>query len=208
MIADVVDISAAVSFRDIWAQYIYPVIQSAYDGLKLLPSTRMTAKQMEKEKKDKKACKSNEDIIHSKLCGVMAEVRDSGERRNTYMSLTWTGPVDNTRLHTNVTYQTIANMAVDMFCDTSSKAASAGGAAASSTAASAKGDGTDTPSQPQPYRLHTMARRQEYPWKIPSIVERGFEIPICITDTAAVPELGHFIRLGMDLIVNAVWLAY
>ncbi len=38
-------------------------------------------------------------------------------------------------------------------------------------------------------------------------VERGFEIPICITDTAVVPELGDFKRLGMDCVVNAVWLA-
>ena len=53
-----------------------------------------------------------------------------------------------------------------------------------------------------------MARRRTHPWKIQSIVERGFEIPICITDTSAVPELGDFIRLGMDPIVNAVWLAY
>ncbi len=36
-------------------------------------------------------------------------------------------------------------------------------------------------------------------------MERGFEIPICITDTSAVPELGKFIRLGMDAVVNAVW---
>ena len=86
--SDVDDISAAVSYRDIWAQRIYPAIQPVYDELKLLPSTRMTAKQTEKEKKGKKAYTSNEDIAHYKLCGVMAEVRDSGERRNTYMSLT------------------------------------------------------------------------------------------------------------------------
>ena len=202
------DIAAAASFREVYAQLIYPAIQQVYDKLKLLPSTRMTAKQTEKEKKDKTAYKSNTDIIHYKLCGVMSDVRDSGERRNTYMNLAWTGPVENTRLHTNAAYQKVANMAADMFCDASSKAASAGGAAASSTAASAKGDGTETPSQPQPYRLHTMARRRAHPWKIPSIVERGFEIPICITDTSAVPELGNFIRLGMDPIVNAVWLAF
>ena len=93
-----------------------------------------------------------------------------------------------------------------MFCDTS-KAASAGGAAASSTAVSAEGDGTETPSQPQPRLLHAMARRRAHPWKIQNIVERGYEIPICITDTSAVPELGKFIRLGMDAVVNAVWLA-
>ena len=53
-----------------------------------------------------------------------------------------------------------------------------------------------------------MARQSARPWKVPTAVERGYEIPICITDTAAVPELGNFKRLGMDCVVNAVWLAY
>ena len=100
-------------------------------------------------------------------------------------------------MQTNTTYDKVANLSLDMLCDTS-KAASARVAAASSTAASAQGDGTETPSQPQPRRLHAMARRRAHPWKIQNIVERGFEIPICITDTSAVPELGNFIRFGMD----------
>ena len=78
--SDVDDISAAVSYREIWAQHIYPIIQPVYDELKLLPSTRMTAKQTEREKKDKKEHKANVDIIHHKLSTVMIEVRDNGER--------------------------------------------------------------------------------------------------------------------------------
>ncbi len=107
---------------------------------------------------------------------VLGEVREGGERRNAYMNITWTGPVANTQLQTNTTYGQVANLALDMFCDTS-KAASAEGAAASSTAASAEGDGTETPSQPQPRLLHAMARRRAHPWKIQKIVERGYEIP-------------------------------
>ena len=38
-------------------------------------------------------------------------------------------------------------------------------------------------------------------------MERGFEIPIAILDTANPPEVGQFTRLGMDVVVNAVWLA-
>ncbi len=112
---------------------IYPSIQPMYDVLKLLPSSRMTAKQTERENTDKKEHKADVDIIHHKLSSVLAEVRESGERRNTYMNITWTGPVDNTQLQTDITYEEVANLALDMFCDTS-KAASAGGAAASSTA--------------------------------------------------------------------------
>ena len=96
-----------------------------YDVLKLLPSSRMTAKQTERENTDKKEHKADVDIIHHKLSSVLAEVRESGERRNTYMNITWTGPVENTRLQTNITYENVANLALGMFCDTS-KAASAG----------------------------------------------------------------------------------
>ncbi len=78
--SDVDDLPASISYRDIWAQYIYPAIQPAYDELKMLPSTRMTAKQTEREKKDKKEHKANVDIIHHKLSTVMIEVRDNGER--------------------------------------------------------------------------------------------------------------------------------
>ena len=47
----------------------------------------MTAKQTEREKKDKKEHKADADIIHHKIPSVLAEVRESGERRNTYMNL-------------------------------------------------------------------------------------------------------------------------
>ena len=45
-------------------------------------------------------------------------------------------------------------------------------------------------------------------WNIPEKVERGYEIPICLTNTDTVPDLGQFKRLGMDVIVNAFWLAW
>ena len=42
----------------------------------------------------------------------------------------------------------------------------------------------------------------------PHLRGEGFEIPICVTNAYAVPELGKLTRLGMDVVVNAVWLAY
>ena len=98
-------------------------------------------------------------------------------------------------------------MATDMFCDTS-QAASALGAEAFPMAASADdGEETDKPGQPKASLQEVMERQGARPWKIPDGVEKGFEIPICITDTTVVPELGNFKRLGMDVVVNAVWLA-
>ena len=45
------------------------------------------------------------------------------------------------------------------------------------------------------------------PWKIPTVVEKGYEIPIAIVDVRSTPEFGNFERLGMDVFVNATWLA-
>jgi len=122
------------------------------------------------------------------------------------MNLAWTGPLDNTSLQVSIPYEKVANMALDMFCDTS-KAAPAEGAEAASTAASADAEETEKLGQPKQTLLQAMRRKGATVWKIPPAVERGFEIPICITDTSAAPELGTFKRLGMDVVVNAVWLA-
>ena len=40
------------------------------------------------------------------------------------------------------------------------------------------------------------------------MVERGFEIPVMITSNFQEPDIGKLKRLGMDVVVNAVWLSY
>ena len=86
-------------------------------------------------------------------------------------------------------------MAMDMFCETAQGAAAVTASTGGSPTkvASADGDGESK----APESLLDISRRQKgegiaRPWKIPSAVERGFEIPIAITDTFAVPELGKF----------------
>ena len=44
-------------------------------------------------------------------------------------------------------------------------------------------------------------------WRIPDRVPRGYEIPIAINSRDAEPEKGKFRRLGLDVAVNATWLA-
>ena len=197
-------INGASFFRDAWSQHIYPSVKIQYEAIKLMPALRMKAKHEKlMEKKNNTEHRADADIIQDKLVAVMEEVRVKGERRNVYVILAWKGPVDNTQLQTNLTYEKVANLTLDMFCNTASKAVSA---EVSSTVASAKGD--ETENQPRANLLHAMARQGARPWNIKNAVERGFEIPICITDTAAVPELGIFERLGMDCVVKALWLAY
>ena len=202
-----VDSSGAELFRDVWAQTIYPVIQAAYEELLQMTPLRMKAKheKLLEDKKDKKEPTEDAAIIRRQVMSVMEELTLNSERRNSYMNLAWTSPRDNSRLQQTISYARVANMAVDRFCDTST-AASAEGAEASSQA-SAEGDETEKRGKPPPSLLQGMARQGARPWKIPAAVEKGFEIPICITDTSAVPELGKFKRLGMDVVVGAVWLA-
>ena len=102
-----------------------------------------------------------------------------------------------------------ANLALDMFCHTSHLAASAEpkGAAASLADASAEGDETEKLGRPKPSLLQVMQGQGARPWNVPVAVERGFEIPIAITDLCSPPQTGCFKRLGMDVVVNAVWLA-
>ena len=194
------------TFRDVWTRVIYPAIKDEYEELVNTVPLRMRVKQEKLvERKGKKEDKAAADIIQSKRSSVMEEVRSKAERRTAYVNLAWTGPSDNSRLQVNIPYAKVANMAADMFCDTS-KAASAEGAEASSQA-SVEGDDSDKLGQPKQSLLQVMARQGARPWNIPAAVERGFEIPICITDTHAVPELGKFKRLGMDVVVCAAWLA-
>ena len=136
------------------------------------------------------------DLVNKKLNDILGSVRAHGERRNTYLNLAYTGPIDNTKFALNISFLKVANMAMDLFCDTS--------AVATAVAESATG-ADDT--QPKKSPVEVIRSQNKKPWKIPEKVERGFEIPICLTDTTVPPQLGQFKRLHMDVVVNAVWLA-
>ena len=69
--------------------------------------------------------------------------------------------------------------------------------------------GEEGASCPQPRRsvFEVILGKEKLPWRIPTCVERGSEIPMCVTNAYVVPELGKITRLGMVVVVNAVWLA-
>ena len=39
-------------------------------------------------------------------------------------------------------------------------------------------------------------------------MQKGFEIPICVSDLFAIPGCGNYRRLAMDAVVNKTWLAF
>ena len=209
------------SFRTVWSESVYPVIQAEYDALVREVPSRLKAKHASKvaklEKKEKKRSAKGEhegrsvkgehegfafdtpdQSILRKMETILEDLSATKERRNVYMNLAWTGPVENTRLQENIPYQKVANMAIDLFLDTSKLAVSA------PAGNSQDSEGCDAPGLSV---LEVAERQEKRPWNIPEKVERGFEIPICITDLNTIPTPGEFKRLGMDVVVNAVWLA-
>ena len=89
---------------------------------------------------------------------VLQEVREKKERRNCYLNLAYTGPHDNSSLQREVPYEKVANMAVDMFFDTS-KAVSA-----PETKAAPAAEGDETTSKEKSSLLDNMAQLSKIPW--------------------------------------------
>ena len=128
----------------------------------------------------------------AKIQETFAAVREKTEKRNVYLNLTWTGPMDNTTLQATISYDKVANVAVDMFCDASEATKAVSAERQSATKAASTEAGEEGASRPQPGRsvFEVIRGRETLPWRIPTCVERGFEIPICVTNAYAVPELG------------------
>jgi hypothetical protein len=196
-------IAVGGSFADYWTKTIFPVIGKRYDRLLLRLPTR-------REKKAESAHDEagTSEALHKHLKGILSEVQENGERRNSFMNLAYTGPTDNTHLQRDMAYEKVANMAADMYLDTRKAAVEEG----ENGSQEAKGSGDDAillPSAaPALSPLEILESSGERIWNIPGMVERGYEIPIAILATTATDELGNWKRLGMDIVVNATWLAY
>jgi len=101
----------------------------------------------------------------------------------------------------------VANMAADMYLDTQKAAFQE----EENGSQEARGSGDDAillPSAPPALSpLEILESSGKRIWNIPGMVEKGYEIPVAIL-AAATGELGKWKRLGMDIVVNATWLAY
>ena len=185
----------AAPFKDYWASTVHPAIKD--DFQRLLRTTPMRMAEKEKAKAEKKEKTKGKDPVREKITSVLEEVREKGERRNAYMNLAWTGPVDNSFLQEKISLGKVENMAADMFLRSLPTNAAAETAPESQEAAD------DAEAQPQ-----SKGERRAVEWQIPERVEKGFEIPILIGSSFSEPDIGKFKRLGMDVVVNAVWLAF
>ena len=225
-------------FKEYWATTVYPAIKDDFERLLQTTPKRIAKKherdtaekaekaekikeqaENQKEKKNKSEEENAPELqqpegknkekqypVRTKITSIFEEAKDKGERRNAYMNLAWTGPIDNTYLHEKISLAKVERIAADMFLDCIPTAA-APETALESLEASDDGD-TPLQSKAEQRAVETLSQTPKRPWQIPRRVEKGFEIPIMISGLFPEPDIGAFKRLGMDVVVNAVWLAY
>ena len=95
-------------FKVFWTEAVYPKIKDDLERLSRTAPKRMTKKAVAKGAEA-------HDQVCAKLMRVMKEAQSEGERRNAYMNLAWTGPVDNSFLQEKISLGKVENMAADMF---------------------------------------------------------------------------------------------
>ena len=119
--------SGAESFADVWSRKVWPAIKSDYEELvKELPARWQEQQhQIKTENKKPKVNEGFHNFVTRKLQKLIAETVEKKERRNIYLNLAWTGPIDNTKLQAHIPFEKVYNMALDMFIDVSQVASKA-----------------------------------------------------------------------------------
>ena len=56
-----------------------------------------------------KTKEEEKDPVRTEVALIFHEAKVNGERRNAYMNMTWTGPIDNTDLQENISLGKVEN---------------------------------------------------------------------------------------------------
>ena len=180
-----------MSFADAWKEAIWPWVEETYRKLlKERPAKRGTGT----------GCNYDDKVY---------EILETKKQvRNVACNLTWTHPTENTILQSNISFQTVERFALDFFVDTTAGHGQVAGSAATPGAGSAAASAGED--EGEAHTAKVLLQSSKKAWKIPSRVPRGYEIQIAIVTTGTVvtePTKGNFRRLGLDVVVNATWLA-
>ena len=138
---------------------------------------------------------------------VEAAAAEHKEKKGVRMNLSWTEPNPSQNMfgyHQEICYSMVVSAVFEMFVDR--KVSRGQYCTPEPTAASAE-EGARV-SQPERSRQQILESGHPIPWRIPTRVEGGFEVPILVGESGVVPDIAKLKRLGVDLMVNAVWLAY
>ena len=171
-------------FCELWPTQLWPILQNVFEEVLTLRPARQ-AEATGGHYGDK----------------VFEFLKTKGEIRNITCNLAWTAPIANTVLQKDISYEIVERFALDMFIDVTA----APGVAASAAADGAAGSAADVENVEM--RAKALLAQHTKAWNIPSRVPRGYEIPIAIRGGGNEPEKGQFQRLGLDVAVNATWLA-
>ena len=228
--------AARTLYAKVFSEEIWPAIRRDFDELsKQVPTTllhshlqggqkRKSDKAATAEgggKKRKVASGSGDDDDGDTRVGLVSEYEqvvydemndivkttcgEQKEKRGVRMNLCWTdpNPSQNTPFVPDISYSKVAHEVLELFVDQNALAAQS--CTPEPTAASAE-EGARV-SQPKRSVQEILLAGGPLPWKIPTSM-CGFAVPIAIETTGVLPELGNFKRLSLDIVVNAVWLAY
>ena len=93
-----------ISFKEVWAKSIWPVVRAKYE-------------QLLKERPAEQGL--GEDSASGGHYGkkVLAKAVEQGEVRNISCNLCWSDPLANTPMQENISYDNVANWAVDTYTD-------------------------------------------------------------------------------------------
>ena len=189
-----------MSFFEKWTTDIWPVVEKKYNALqKVRPAKQDTA-----------TGNHYGDKVYEFL-------KTKREVRNISCNLTWTSPVENTSLQSNISMATVERFALDMYVNTvvaspataAGSAATVAGSAATAVAGSAATTGGEISGEGEGvhHTVRALLQSSQKKWKIPERVPRGYEMQIAVVTTANEPTRGNFRRMSLDVVVNATWLA-
>ena len=167
-------------FREEWPKTIWPTIRKVFEEiLEKRPATQ--------------------DVAAGRRYGsaLFEFLKTRKEVRNVACNLAWTSPTANTALQKDISMESVERFALDMFVDVTAADRGAGSAA---DATAAEGEGSES-------RAKALLAQVTKAWQIPERAPRGYEIPIAVRGASAEMEKGEFERLGLDVAVNATWLA-
>ena len=175
-----------MSFTEKWASDVWPSAQEKY--------RRVLAQRPAKQ-----------DTATGTHYGEQVDqaLAEKKEVRNFSCNLAFTDPTANTVLQKDISFATVERFALDMFVDTVSVTPDDDQVAASAATDASQVAEDGSGGRRAEKKLLSTAKK----WRIPARVPRGYEIPIAIASRDAEPEKGRFRRLGVDVVVNATWLA-
>ena len=154
------------TFRDVWQKRILPALAEDYESLKNATPLRLQTKVGKKESKD-----GGGDVVHKKLVSAIEDCCKHGERRNTILNLAWTPPAEARRCKN--TSPLPKSPTWPWTCS------------ATRPPRPHRPRHTDELEEmPDPVHtksaLEIAAGQAKETWKIPTHVEKGFEIPIAL----------------------------